>query len=51
MSAVYAWRHLDREEENVDRQQIIDDLKAYCSMDSYAMISVFQWLQQLAGQK
>ncbi len=51
MSAVYAWRHLDREEEDVDRQQIIEDLKAYCSMDSYAMISVYQWLQQLVGGK
>lgn len=47
MSAVYAWRHLDRQEENVDRQQIAADLKAYCSMDSYAMITVYQWLLQL----
>ena len=48
MEAVFEWRHLDREEAGIDRQRIIEDLKAYCSMDSYATAAVFQWLKQLA---
>lgn len=48
MDAVFQWRHLDREEEDTDAKQIMDDLKAYCGMDSYAMTVVYQWLKMLA---
>ena len=48
MEAVFEWRHLDREEEGIDRKKIIEALKAYCSMDSYATAVVFQWLKKLA---
>ncbi len=48
MEAVFEWRHLDREEAGIDRQRIIEDLKAYCSMDSYATAAVFKWLNEIA---
>ncbi len=47
MDAVFQWRQLDREEKNADRERIIEELKAYCGMDSYAAMVVFQWLQSL----
>ncbi len=49
MDAVYQWRHLDRGEEDADRERIIAELKAYCGMDSYAALVVFRWLQSLLG--
>ena len=51
MEAVFEWRHLDREEEGVDRQKIIEELKEYCSMDSYATAIVFQWLQKIVTEE
>ena len=47
MEAVFEWRHLDREEDGIDREKIIEELKEYCSMDSYATAAVFQWLQEM----
>lgn len=44
MDAVYEWRHLDRNENDIDQQAVIDKLKAYCGMDTYAMVVVYQWL-------
>lgn len=49
MEAVFEWRHLDREEQNVDRERIIEDLKAYCSMDSYSTLAVFRWLESMVS--
>lgn len=43
MEAVFQWRHLDRNEDT-DSDKIIEDLKAYCGMDSYAMAVVYKWL-------
>lgn len=47
MDAVYEWRHLDRDEDDVDKNTIIDALKAYCGMDSYAMVVVYKWLKDI----
>jgi hypothetical protein len=29
------------------RQQVLDDLRAYCALDTYAMVRIFQELQKL----
>ena len=50
MDAVFQWRLLDREDQNADREQIIDELKAYCGMDSYATLVVFNWLRRLCAE-
>lgn len=47
MEAVYQWRHLERKEQNADAEAIVADLKAYCSMDTYAMAMVLSWLGAL----
>lgn len=47
MDAVFEWRHLDLSENVENRQEIIDNLKAYCGMDSYAMTVVFRWLCEI----
>ncbi len=47
MEAVYQWRHLERKEQNADAEAIVADLKAYCSMDTYAMVMVLGWLGAL----
>ena len=47
MEAVFQWRHLDREDHTADLEKIYEDLKAYCSMDTYAMTVVYQWLQNM----
>ena len=51
MDAVFAWRHLDHDEHPDNEQEIIDDLKKYCGMDSYAMTVVYRWLVKLAEQE
>lgn len=48
MDAVFQWRHLDREEHVEDEDQIIEELKAYCLMDSYAACVVLKWLMKIA---
>lgn len=50
MDAVFQWRLLDYSDENTDREKIINDLKAYCGMDSYAMVVVYKWLLELAEE-
>lgn len=50
MEAVFEWRHLDREEADIDREKIIEELKAYCSMDSYSTVRVYQWLASLVQE-
>jgi len=47
MQAVFQWRHLDRSEEDADSEKILQELKAYCGMDSYAMSVVYQWLLKI----
>ena len=44
MDAVYQWRILDREEDDPRTKEIIEELKEYCSMDTYAMSVVYRWL-------
>ena len=51
MDAVFQWRLLDREDKNADFEQIVDELKAYCGMDSYATLVVFNWLRQLCDEQ
>ncbi len=50
MDAVFQWRHLDYNDDTDvnEKKKIIEDLKKYCGMDSYAMVVVFQWLQKLS---
>ncbi len=50
MDAVYEWRRLDKEEE-VNKEDIINNLKAYCGMDTYAMTVVYKWLLNLLSNK
>ncbi len=45
MDAVFQWRLLDREDQSADREQIEEELKKYCGMDSYAAMAVFNWLK------
>lgn len=47
MEAVFQWRLLDKEIDDVDNQQIRERLAAYCGMDTYAMLVVYRWLQSL----
>lgn len=49
MEAVFQWRHLDYDDEvnEKEKEKIIEDLKKYCGMDSYAMTVVYQWLCKL----
>lgn len=49
MDAVFQWRHLDYNDDtdSEEKKKIIEDLKKYCGMDSYAMVVVFNWLHKL----
>lgn len=47
MDAVFQWRILDRADEETDGEEIRRNLSAYCSMDTYAMLVVFEWLKSL----
>ena len=47
MDAVFVWRQLDRHELE-ETEEALEHLKAYCGMDTYAMIVVYRWLVQLA---
>ncbi|MEF9892485.1 DUF2779 domain-containing protein [Anaerorhabdus sp.] len=47
MDAVFQWRLLDKEIDEVDPDEIREHLSAYCSMDTYAMVVVFNWLKSL----
>ena len=49
MDAVFEWRHLDMSDaSDAEKEKIIEDLKQYCGMDTYAMTVVFAWLIDLA---
>lgn len=47
MDAVCEWRRLDKEEQDANKEDIMQNLKEYCGMDSYAMVVVFKWLLHL----
>ena len=49
MDAVFQWRHLDYNDEvdQEEKNKIIEDLKKYCGMDSYAMTVVYNWLKKM----
>ena len=48
MDAVFEWRHLDYGDDVENRQEIIENLKKYCGMDSYSMTVVYKWLVRMA---
>lgn len=48
MEAVFEWRHLDNNESE-DREEIIENLKKYCSMDTYAMLVIYNWLRKMTN--
>lgn len=50
MEAVYEWRHLDHDEHLENEQKIAEDLRKYCSMDSYSMTVVYRWLKKIADE-
>ena len=45
MEAVYNWRNADKGSEN--DEEIINDLKEYCSLDAYGLLLVYHWLEKL----
>ncbi len=51
MDAVFEWRSLDQNEEVENSEKIIEELKAYCGMDTYAMTVVYAWLKKLASEQ
>ena len=48
MEAVFQWRQLNRGDADIDRDKILQELRDYCGMDTYAMTVIFQWLKTLA---
>ena len=48
MDAVFNWRSLDKLESKEEKEIVIENLKSYCAMDTYAMIVVYRWLKKLA---
>ena len=48
MEAVFNWRQIDYGED-VNSEEVIEHLKQYCAMDTYAMIVVFKKLQELVA--
>lgn len=46
MEAVFHWRELEGETDPVRKNEIERQLLDYCSMDTYAMIVVYQWLKE-----
>ena len=51
MSAVFEWRQLDSNEPTENREEIIENLKEYCGMDTYAMTVVYRWLVSLVSDE
>ncbi len=47
MEAVYQWRELLSEEQS-EKQQTIQNLEEYCSLDAYGLFLVYRWLIKLA---
>ena len=47
MEAVYKWRELISENQD-EKEQTIQDLEEYCSLDAYGLFLVYKWLIKLA---
>lgn len=46
MEAVYSWRDIDKKND-VDEQEILSNLREYCSLDAYGLFLVYRWLIKL----
>ncbi len=47
MDAVFSYRKIELLDNQEDIDEIVDSLKAYCGMDTYAMYAVYKWLESL----
>ena len=45
MEAVYNWRNIDKGSNN--EEEIVNNLKEYCSLDAYGLFLVYRWLIKL----
>lgn len=43
MNAVFAWRQIDKDIGD-NQEEIINQLRMYCSLDSYSLFLIFKWL-------
>lgn len=48
MAAVYNWRNVDKGSE--DEEEIVNNLKEYCSLDAYGLLLVYKWLLKLVSE-
>ena len=48
MSAVYNWRDIDKGSDN--KEEIVNNLKEYCSLDAYGLLLVYKWLVKLLSE-
>ncbi len=44
MNAVYNWRDIDKDSDDIDKEKIINELIEYCSLDAYGLYIVYKWL-------
>ncbi len=51
MVAVEKWRKIDRHETDTDVNMIKNDLIEYCSLDSYSLYLIYQWLEKIITSK
>ena len=48
LQAVYNWRNADKGSK--DEEEIINNLKEYCSLDAYGLFLVYNWLNKLLNE-
>lgn len=48
MAAVYNWRNVDKGSN--DEEEIVNNLKEYCSLDAYGLYLVYVWLLKLMNE-
>lgn len=46
MEAVFSWRNIDKTDEE-QGNEIVENLKEYCSLDAYGLFLVYRWLIEL----
>ena len=46
MEAVFNWRNIDKTDEE-QGNEIVQNLKEYCSLDAYGLFLVYKWLIKL----
>ena len=46
MEAVFNWRDIDNNNDT-EKQEILNNLKEYCSLDAYGLFLVYKWLIKL----